>query len=204
MTSPSPTAPPRDPPPTRPPPSASLPPAAENPALTTAQYLRNESDAARKALEATVARLKAVVLTGREEPASDGAGGKSLTDTAKEKAARTVGEHPWVSLGASAAAGFLAAAVAVPSREQQVLKKLAALERAAALQGQGTGVEKPGSSLAGDVIRSLGGVVKPALLHALTATLATHNTGPHDGDPPSPASSPSPTASSPPGDDNGV
>src|SRR5579864_8012996 len=36
-------------------------------------------------------------------------------------------EHPWMALGAAAVAGFVATATIVPSREQQALKKLAAI-----------------------------------------------------------------------------
>jgi hypothetical protein len=41
-----------------------------------------------------------------------------------------MGAHPWVTLAAGAAAGFAAAAVTVPSKDQQALRKLAAIERA--------------------------------------------------------------------------
>jgi len=39
-------------------------------------------------------------------------------------------EHPWVTIGAAAVAGFAATAALVPSKEEQALKKLAAIERA--------------------------------------------------------------------------
>ena len=39
-------------------------------------------------------------------------------------------QYPWATLGASAVAGFVAASVLVPSKEQQALKKLAAIEKA--------------------------------------------------------------------------
>jgi hypothetical protein len=38
-------------------------------------------------------------------------------------------EHPWASVGAAAVAGFAVASKVVPSKEQQALRKLAALER---------------------------------------------------------------------------
>jgi len=40
------------------------------------------------------------------------------------------GEHPWVMLSSAVVAGFVAAAVAVPSKEQAAMRKLAELERA--------------------------------------------------------------------------
>jgi hypothetical protein len=45
--------------------------------------------------------------------------------------------HPWATLGAAAIAGFAAAAAAVPSPEEQALKRIAKLE--AALNGNGHG-----------------------------------------------------------------
>lgn len=39
-------------------------------------------------------------------------------------------QYPWATLGASAVAGFVAAALVVPSKEQQALAKLGAIERA--------------------------------------------------------------------------
>lgn len=51
--------------------------------------------------------------------------GKQAADPGKAMAS-----HPWVTLAAGAAAGFAAAAVAVPSKEQQALRKLAKIERA--------------------------------------------------------------------------
>src|SRR4051812_25010258 len=51
--------------------------------------------------------------------------GKQSADPSKAMAS-----HPWVTLAASAAAGFAAAAVAVPSKEQQALRKLAKIEQA--------------------------------------------------------------------------
>src|SRR5437016_9533541 len=39
-----------------------------------------------------------------------------------------VQQYPWATLGASAVAGFVAATMLIPSREQQALKKLAEIE----------------------------------------------------------------------------
>jgi hypothetical protein len=39
-------------------------------------------------------------------------------------------EHPWVAVSAAAVAGFVATAAVVPSKEQQALNKLTAIERA--------------------------------------------------------------------------
>src|SRR5215213_4928180 len=39
-------------------------------------------------------------------------------------------QYPWATLGASAVAGFVAASMLIPSKEEQALKKLAAIEKA--------------------------------------------------------------------------
>src|SRR5438552_12410890 len=39
-------------------------------------------------------------------------------------------QYPWATLGASAVAGFVATAMLVPSKEEQALKRLAAIEKA--------------------------------------------------------------------------
>lgn len=86
---------------------------------------------------------------------------------------------PWTTLGAAAVAGFLAAAAAVPSKEQQTLKRLKKIEEAlgpkrqsvdAAVNGDHVSKVESGrgsflSGLAGQVLRS----VQPVLMSALTA-----------------------------------
>jgi hypothetical protein len=42
---------------------------------------------------------------------------------------RLTKDHPWIAMGAAAVAGFTAAATLVPSKEQQTLRALAAIER---------------------------------------------------------------------------
>ena len=91
-------------------------------------------------------------------------------------------DHPWATMGAAAAAGFVCAAVFVPSREQSALKRLAAIERA--LSGEPTNGEttttkseaggkkvvKKGmlSNVLGELVKSMG----PALASSLTAGAA--------------------------------
>jgi hypothetical protein len=95
------------------------------------------------------------------------------------------GKHPWASLLAGAAAGFAAAAVAVPSREQQALRKLAKIERALNLQQQkpeenghppthappaGEQAFKSGrTSLTRAILSEVIGALKPAIVSLLTA-----------------------------------
>jgi len=92
--------------------------------------------------------------------------------------------YPWATLGVSAVAGFVAASMLVPSKEEQALKKLAAIEKALnpppprrqpdedmSVDGkQGAKDYKSGrsgmlSALMGEVI----GAVKPALISLLTS-----------------------------------
>lgn len=95
--------------------------------------------------------------------------------------------HPYYTLAGAAAAGFLAASVFVPSKESQVLRKLAALERAAA-HGRGAVRDKPGKGVMGVMVGALAAAVRPAVLHAITVSLAAKtaaatNGTPHEGDP---------------------
>ena len=116
--------------------------------------------------------------------------GKQAIDPAKATAS-----HPWVTLAASAAAGFAAAAVAVPSKEQQALRKLAKIERAlnlnsperhshngnsAAPDDAANGYDVSGksgeqayqsgrSSLMRAILGELVGALKPAIISLLTA-----------------------------------
>ena len=97
-------------------------------------------------------------------------------------------QYPWVTLGASAVAGFVASAMIVPSKEDQALKKLAKIERAlnpappppkhadaAAADEDGAKAYKSGRqsmsrALLGEVIKA----VQPALLSMLTAGVTAH------------------------------
>lgn len=88
-------------------------------------------------------------------------------------------EHPWVMTASAAVAGFIAASVVIPSKEEQALKRIAELERATAAypppeeDGRAERASKRPtrsprsfwSSLATEALEA----VKPALLSALTA-----------------------------------
>ena len=93
--------------------------------------------------------------------------------------------YPWASVGASAVAGFVAASLLIPSKEQQALARLAAIERA--LHPPPPKKEKPevSDSINGDadakqqhrgstglltlLAREAIGAVKPAIISLLTA-----------------------------------
>ena len=92
-------------------------------------------------------------------------------------------QYPWLTLGASTVAGFIATAALVPSKEDQALKRLAKIERALnppqpkpdpaaahAAEGDGSKQFKAGHqsftrTILGEVIKA----VQPALVSLLTA-----------------------------------
>ena len=85
--------------------------------------------------------------------------------------------HPWITLASAAAAGFAAAAAVVPSKEEQALKRLAAIERA--LDGSNGRHEHATANgdhshehtgFVGMILKELVGIVKPLL----TTLLASH------------------------------
>jgi hypothetical protein len=94
-----------------------------------------------------------------------------------------VREYPWISLGASVVAGFVATAAVVPSKEERALRKLARIERAlhpepppAAKHDRDdngrsnagdykSGRQSFGRAILGEVLKA----VQPALLSMLTA-----------------------------------
>lgn len=114
--------------------------------LSEAEFLRQEADRARQALMRTWGDAKAHLLHGADPRA-------------------WAGEHPWIALGGAAVAGFVAAAVLIPSKEEQALKKLAALERAL------SGVE-PGAPAAATVAPTNGDAAATKARHGWMSTLA--------------------------------
>ncbi len=90
-------------------------------------------------------------------------------------------QYPWLTLGASTVAGFLASAALVPSKEDQALKKLARIERALhppqpkpgppqSMGAEGANQFKAGHqsfmrTILGEVIKA----IQPALVSLLTA-----------------------------------
>src|SRR4051794_28407673 len=81
------------------------------PALTEAQFLTNQVNEASAAIGQAFSALKADLSKGLDP--------KALTD-----------KYPWLTVGAAAVAGFVAASAVVPSKEQQALKRLERIERA--------------------------------------------------------------------------
>jgi hypothetical protein len=82
-------------------------------------------------------------------------------------------EHPGYAVAGAGVAGFATAAAAVPTKEDQALKRLAALERAVAPPRKesenGDHHQAPKSGFLSSVGRELVGALKPLLMSALTA-----------------------------------
>ena len=111
--------------------------------------------------------------------------------------------YPWATLGAMAVAGFVTTSLLVPSKEQQALKRLAAIERALnpsppppappardsmSVDGNGkapsgehaykAGKQGIGRAILGEVI----GALKPAVVSLLTAGVTAATTKPSHED----------------------
>lgn len=106
--------------------------------------------------------------------------------------------HPWMTLGASAVAGFVATALLVPSKEQSALKRLAEIERALNPQppapkhpskgdngnvesgehGYKTGRQSFGRALMTEVI----GALKPAIISLISAGVSAKAAKPSEAE----------------------
>ena len=82
-----------------------------HPDSSEADYLTLQQEYAKKAIARTMSEIKDALARGVDPGA-------------------WMKQYPWATLGASAVAGFVATSMLVPSREQQALKKLAAIEKA--------------------------------------------------------------------------
>ena len=91
-------------------------------------------------------------------------------------------QYPWITVGAAAVAGFVAASGLIPSKEQQALKKLAAIEQAlnpppAAANGH---EKKEGRGLLATLALEAIGILRPVLA-SLLASAAGGPPASHDG-----------------------
>ena len=135
--------------------------------VSEAEFLRRQAEEATKAISAVFGEFS-----------------KSLRDGVDPKA--WTKEHPWAMVAGAAVAGFAAAAAFVPSKEDQALRRLIAMERAlmpkpakaaAAADGHHDAGEDGGAKdfskgrtgFMGAVARQLLETIKPALMSALTA-----------------------------------
>jgi len=150
-------------------------------ALDEAQFLRQQAQQARQAM------TRALELAAR-----------NLTQGVDPRAwAR---QHPWLTVGAAAAGGFLAAVTLVPTHRQQLLGQLARIERAlAAATPLTNGLHSQAQSSAARLrllrrlLRTTLKLVQPALWSAITAGMTAKATA----DPPPPQTSADDSAATP-------
>ena len=93
-------------------------------------------------------------------------------------------EYPWVTVGAAAVAGFVAAATLIPSKEEQALKRLAAIERALhpppppREDGNGDAKKEGRGGMLGTILHEAIAILRPTLLSMMTAGLAAGQVAP--------------------------
>lgn len=126
-------------------------------AASERDYLAEQARQAKEALRAGLSRL--------------GADAGEVADPR-----RWARRHPWVTVGATAAAGFMAAYALVPSKEDRALKKIARIERALHPQPSDNGSadhhergDPPRETFTSAITRQLISVIRPALLSFISA-----------------------------------
>jgi hypothetical protein len=136
-------------------------PHAGDTALTEAEFLQQEAAHAKAATIQAMSELKNRVAAGVDPRG-------------------WVEDHPWLTLTGVAAASFVATSIAVPSKEQQALRKLADIEAAIHRQAadsarNGHGKEKAERSLLGMVLVELIGILKPVLGSLVAGMMHDHH-----------------------------
>ena len=142
-------------------PSAASPdPNITSKGMGEAEYLAHQAAMAREAITGAFAELK--------------------TDLGRGVDPRMwMKSHPWMTLASAAVAGFAAASAAVPSKQQQALRKLASIERAVHAShhdgepnGNGAKPAKHDGGFLGLLLHELISAVKPTLIAVLTSRMA--------------------------------
>src|SRR5579864_1384825 len=136
----------------------SPPPDAPAQKLTEAEYLAQQAHNAQLAMSKAWQEIKARL-------------GQGANPVAWAK------EYPWITIGAAAVAGFTAAAALVPTKEDQALKKLSAIERALnppppRHEAENGDSHKDGRGMVGTILHELLGILRPALVGLMTAGMA--------------------------------
>jgi hypothetical protein len=152
--------------------SATKPPPPEAPPeqLTEAEYLAQQAENAKLAMAKAWEQLKAKL-------------GQGAAPQAWAK------EYPWITVGAAAVAGFVAASAIIPSKEEQALKKLAAIERAlnpapAPRKEHENGNGKPeAKSWLSTMLHEVLNVARPAIISMITANMGGAVAGMNPADP---------------------
>lgn len=88
---------------------------------------------------------------------------------------RLTREHPWIAVGTAAVAGFVGAMVAVPSKEDAALKRLARIERALNSHSSANGIKEEAEVDHASTLRKFAlrmfKMIKPTLLASITSAL---------------------------------
>jgi hypothetical protein len=136
--------------------------------LSDADFLNRQAEEAMAAIKRTLTQMK-----------GDLAEGANPVEWARE--------YPWLTLGASAVAGFVATSMLVPSKEEQALRKLAKIERALNPErhrrepakhedsngnGKSDHQDAGGGGLMSMLARELIKTLRPALVSLVTAGVA--------------------------------
>jgi hypothetical protein len=136
--------------------------------LSDADFLNRQAEEAMAAIKRTFTQMK-----------GDLAEGANPVEWARE--------YPWLTLGASAVAGFVATSMLVPSKEEQALRKLAKIERALNPErhrrepakhedsngnGKSDHQEAGGGGMMSMLARELIKTFRPALVSLITAGVA--------------------------------
>jgi len=131
--------------------------------LSEADYLTRQADDAMDALKHTLAKAKNDLLEG-----------VNPVEWAKE--------HPWITIGATATVGIVAAAVLIPSKESRALKRLEKIEAALNAgrhhhngngNGDGSAHSAAGHGILGTVLKEGFKLLQPVLAAAISSGVAT-------------------------------
>lgn len=123
--------------------------------LNPSQLLEVEADEAKAAITSVLQEMRKQLQAGADP--------KRLTR-----------EHPWIAVGTAAAAGLVGAMVAVPSKEDAALKRLARIERALHAGPAANGSaepDAPGHPALKKFAARMFKVLRPTLMAAVTGAL---------------------------------
>jgi hypothetical protein len=139
--------------------------------LSEAEFLKRQADDAKAAISQSLSDLTAKLRNGVDPLV-------------------WARQYPWISLGVAAAAGFVGTSMVVPSREQQALAKLAAIERAVNAKPADHHEQngKPATShesILKVILHEVFAILQPVVLSLITAGLTVRKTeeasAAHDG-----------------------
>jgi hypothetical protein len=126
--------------------------------MSDSKYLQDQAEAAKDAM----GRAWSEFMAGM---------GKSADPRQWAKA------HPWITMASATVAGFAAASTLVPSKEEQALKKLAAIERALHIDGRpkretnGDGAKEPKDGFLTRLMKEAFAAAGPVLANILGAQM---------------------------------